>query len=126
MSDMDQKKALVIDDDSRTRNILGRVLSRQGYSVIEAATADEGLEILDRGERFDIVFSLDSILTAVGLTDHYWIMAVAIIIAIIVMLIASERSGRSHNLSWRTAERSSKMIEQTLVVCVDRAKAVSE
>jgi len=39
---------------------------------------------------FDIVFSLDSIMTAVGLTDHYWIMAVAIFIAIITMLIASE------------------------------------
>lgn len=39
---------------------------------------------------FDIIFSLDSIMTAVGLTDHYWIMAVAIIIAIIAMLFASE------------------------------------
>ncbi len=39
---------------------------------------------------FDVIFSLDSILTAVSLTDQYLIMAIAIIIAIIVMLIASD------------------------------------
>jgi predicted tellurium resistance membrane protein TerC len=39
---------------------------------------------------FDIVFSLDSILTAVGLTKRYWIMAVAITVAILMMILASE------------------------------------
>lgn len=39
---------------------------------------------------FDIIFSLDSILTAVGLTPHLWIMMIAICIAIIIMIIASE------------------------------------
>lgn len=39
---------------------------------------------------FDMVFSIDSILTAVGLTQHFSIMAIAIIIAVIVMMIASE------------------------------------
>ncbi len=39
---------------------------------------------------FDILFSLDSIITAVGIVDHYWVMAAAIIIAVIVMIIASE------------------------------------
>lgn len=39
---------------------------------------------------FDIVFSLDSILTAIGLTKVYWIMALAITIAILIMLLASE------------------------------------
>ena len=38
----------------------------------------------------DIIFSFDSILTAVGLTSHFWIMASAITIAIIVMIYASE------------------------------------
>ena len=41
----------------------------------------------------DIVFSLDSVLTAIGLTDHYWIMGLAITLAIIVMLFASELVG---------------------------------
>ncbi len=38
----------------------------------------------------DIVFSLDSVLTAVGLTPHFWVMATAITIAIIIMIWASE------------------------------------
>jgi predicted tellurium resistance membrane protein TerC len=37
----------------------------------------------------DIVFSFDSILTAVGLVDHVSIMIVAVIISMIVMLIAA-------------------------------------
>ncbi len=35
----------------------------------------------------DLVFSLDSVITAVGMTNNYWIMATAIVIAIGVMLI---------------------------------------
>lgn len=38
----------------------------------------------------DIIFSLDSVLTAVGLTTSFWVMAAAITCAIIIMLFASE------------------------------------
>ena len=38
----------------------------------------------------DIIFSLDSVLTAIGLTNQFWIMALAISIAIVVMIWASE------------------------------------
>lgn len=38
----------------------------------------------------DIIFSLDSILTAIGLTQIFWLMATAITIAIIAMIFASE------------------------------------
>ncbi len=38
----------------------------------------------------DIIFSLDSVLTAIGLTDVFWIMALAITIAILVMIFAAE------------------------------------
>jgi len=37
----------------------------------------------------DIVFSLDSVITAVGMADHLWIMVTAVIVAVIIMLIAS-------------------------------------
>lgn len=37
----------------------------------------------------DIVFSLDSILTAVGMTDHLPVMFIAVIVAVFVMLMAS-------------------------------------
>ncbi len=36
----------------------------------------------------DLVFSIDSILTAIGLSDILWVMVTAIIIAMIVMLVA--------------------------------------
>lgn len=38
----------------------------------------------------DIVFSLDSVITAVGMVDEIWIMVAAIVIAVTVMLIFSE------------------------------------
>ena len=41
----------------------------------------------------DIVFSLDSVITAVGLVDHVSIMAIAIIIAVGIMLVAAKPIG---------------------------------
>lgn len=41
----------------------------------------------------DIVFSLDSVITAVGLADHVSIMAIAIILAVVVMLAAAKPIG---------------------------------
>ena len=38
----------------------------------------------------DLVFSIDSILTAVGMTDHIPIMVVAVIVAVTVMLLAAD------------------------------------
>jgi predicted tellurium resistance membrane protein TerC len=42
----------------------------------------------------DIIFSLDSVLTAIGLTNNFFIMATAISIAILTMLFASEPLSR--------------------------------
>jgi len=36
------------------------------------------------------VFSLDSVITAVGMADHLWVMIVAVILSMIVMLLANE------------------------------------
>ena len=38
----------------------------------------------------DLVFSIDSILTAVGMTDHIPIMVAAVVITVIIMLIAAD------------------------------------
>jgi predicted tellurium resistance membrane protein TerC len=38
---------------------------------------------------FDLVFSLDSVITAVGMAEHLPVMIAAVVIAIIIMLIAS-------------------------------------
>jgi predicted tellurium resistance membrane protein TerC len=45
----------------------------------------------------DIIFSLDSVFTAVGLAQAYWIMATAIMIAIVAMMVASEPLSRLIN-----------------------------
>jgi predicted tellurium resistance membrane protein TerC len=37
----------------------------------------------------DIVFSLDSVITAVGMANELWVMAAAVIIAVLIMLAAS-------------------------------------
>jgi predicted tellurium resistance membrane protein TerC len=37
----------------------------------------------------DIVFSLDSVITAVGMADHIWVMISAVIIAVIVMMVSA-------------------------------------
>ncbi|MDP3377293.1 MAG: TerC family protein, partial [Brevundimonas sp.] len=41
----------------------------------------------------DLVFSVDSILTAVGMTEHLPIMVVAVLVAITVMLLAADPLG---------------------------------
>ncbi|MGE3245196.1 MAG: TerC family protein [Beijerinckiaceae bacterium] len=45
----------------------------------------------------DIVFSLDSVITAVGMSDDFWVMAAAIIAAVIVMLFANAPVSRFIN-----------------------------
>lgn len=42
----------------------------------------------------DIVFSLDSVIAAVGMAEHTWIMVTAILLAVSVMLLAATPLGR--------------------------------
>jgi predicted tellurium resistance membrane protein TerC len=37
----------------------------------------------------DIVFSLDSVITAVGIASEYWVMAAAIVVAVVIMAVAA-------------------------------------
>lgn len=56
------------------------------------ATATLGM-VLVQIAILDIVFSLDSVITAVGLADHVSIMAIAIILSVGVMLLAAKSIG---------------------------------
>lgn len=38
----------------------------------------------------DIIFSLDSVITAVGMADHLWVMVVAVVVSAFVMLLAAK------------------------------------
>ncbi|HUH91320.1 MAG TPA: TerC family protein [Lysobacter sp.] len=42
----------------------------------------------------DLVFSLDSVIAAVGMANHTWIMVCAILLAVVVMLVAATPLGR--------------------------------
>lgn len=39
---------------------------------------------------FDIIFSIDSVITAIGISQDYWVMATAIVLAMCVMWLAAE------------------------------------
>lgn len=62
----------------------------EGHSPTAAASL--GM-VLVQIALLDIVFSLDSVITAVGLVEHVSIMAAAIILAVVVMLMAAKAIG---------------------------------
>ncbi|MGE0255093.1 MAG: TerC family protein [Alphaproteobacteria bacterium] len=59
------------------------------HGVGRAATAAFGV-VVAQIVAFDLVFSLDSVLTAVGMADHVEVMIAAVVIAMAVMVLASE------------------------------------
>ena len=61
----------------------------------------------------DIIFSLDSVLTAVGLTNRYWVMGLAITCAVLVMIYASELVSQ-----FITAHPSIKMLALSFLILI--------
>ena len=57
-------------------------------------TAASFMAVVTQIAIIDIVFSLDSVITAVGMADQLWVMVVAVIAAVVVMLIASDPLAR--------------------------------
>jgi predicted tellurium resistance membrane protein TerC len=55
-----------------------------------AAAAVSFVGVLVQIALVDMVFSLDSVITAVGLVDHVSVMIAAIVIAVLVMMVAAE------------------------------------
>ena len=53
----DSRVILLIEDDSLIRMTTAEYLRSVGYTVIEAATADEGARVLASGARVHLVFS---------------------------------------------------------------------
>jgi predicted tellurium resistance membrane protein TerC len=70
-----------------TREIHHRL---EGDVLHEAATARTSFgAVILQIVLLDIVFSLDSVITAVGMANEFWVMAAAVIIAVFVMLGAA-------------------------------------
>ncbi|OGV40940.1 MAG: hypothetical protein A3F46_09140 [Legionellales bacterium RIFCSPHIGHO2_12_FULL_42_9] len=73
-----------------TQEIRNEVIDVANDTVVASAKlASFGVIVFQVGV-MDIIFSFDSVLTAVGLTNQFWIMATAITCAIWVMIYASE------------------------------------
>lgn len=47
-------------------------------------------QVLGQMMLMNLVFSLDAVITAIGVTDHLWVMVVAIVSSVAVMLLAAE------------------------------------
>lgn len=75
-----QEIHIEIDPDATEKTITVKT-ARFGFVIAQIAI-------------LDIIFSLDSVLTAIGLTQRFWLMTIAITIAILTMLLASEPLSR--------------------------------
>lgn len=71
-------------------NLEGETISETGEKMIYTATF---ASVIVQIAIIDIVFSLDSVITAVGLVDHLSIMVIAIITAVIVMMFSAKAIG---------------------------------
>ena len=64
----------------------------------------------------DLVFSLDSVITAVGIADHLEVMIAAVVVAILVMMVAAEPIGH-----FVESHPSTKMLALAFLVMVGMA-----
>jgi predicted tellurium resistance membrane protein TerC len=72
--------------------------TKEIHNEVEGEEEDKGpgrtgttfLAVVTQIAIIDIIFSLDSVITAVGMADQLWVMVVAVIAAVIIMLIASD------------------------------------
>jgi predicted tellurium resistance membrane protein TerC len=70
--------------------------TREIHTMMERNTVTAGrapagmLSVILQIALFDIVFSIDSVVTAIGMAEQLWVMIAAVMLAIGVMLVASE------------------------------------
>ena len=74
-----------------TREIHHSLMGDEGH--IKAKAATRMVAVLVQIAVLDIVFSLDSVITAIGLANHVTIMIVAIVIAVGVMMLSAKAIG---------------------------------
>jgi predicted tellurium resistance membrane protein TerC len=75
------------------------LIAKSTFEIHEQLEGPEAAPVVAGGSRFgwtlvqiailDIVFSLDSVITAIGMAQHVWIMVTAMILAVGVMLVFS-------------------------------------
>jgi predicted tellurium resistance membrane protein TerC len=76
------------------------LLGKSTYEIHDRLEGDEGhasqkvpasfASVILQIMLLDIVFSLDSVITAVGMVDELWVMIAAVIIAVVIMMLSAE------------------------------------
>jgi predicted tellurium resistance membrane protein TerC len=76
------------------------LLGKSTYEIHDKLEGEEGhasakvrssfLSVIVQIMLLDIVFSLDSVITAVGMVDELWVMVAAVIIAVAIMMVSAE------------------------------------
>ena len=51
------KTVVLVDDEDLVRRLVTRVLEREGFRVIEVETAEDGLAVLNNGEKVDLLLT---------------------------------------------------------------------
>jgi len=74
-----------------TREIHHSLMGGEGH--LKAKASAQMFSVLAQIAVLDIVFSLDSVITAIGLANHVTIMMLAIVIAVIVMMLSAKAIG---------------------------------
>jgi predicted tellurium resistance membrane protein TerC len=69
----------------------------EGYGGDSVAGTASFAAVIAQIVMLDVVFSLDSVITAIGIAEHIPIMVAAIVIAMIIMLLAAEPTARFVN-----------------------------
>ena len=77
--------------------------TREIHAEVEGEHEERGRAVASFGgvifqiAMLDIVFSLDSVITAVGVADHVEVMIAAVVVAVLVMMVAAEPTSRFVN-----------------------------
>ena len=76
------------------------LLGKSTHEIHDRLEGDEGhaakkirssfLSVIIQIMLLDVVFSLDSVVTAVGMVDELWVMIAAVIIAVVIMILSAE------------------------------------
>jgi len=74
-----------------TREIHHSLMGEEGH--VKAKASNRMASVLAQIAVLDIVFSLDSVVTAIGLANHVTIMIAAIVIAVLVMMFSAKPIG---------------------------------
>jgi predicted tellurium resistance membrane protein TerC len=71
-----------------THEIHDKLEGEEGHA--SGRVASSFMSVLIQIALLDIVFSLDSVITAVGMVDHVSVMIVAVVISVVIMMVAAE------------------------------------